>query len=278
MSSAAELNAQIAVLKEKLRIARQGLASLNPTLQANQAIIARYRSEVNSIPPQISGLEVQFRALQGSTSAGTIVRDDQAAKVNLSNTQSPNTPVEYLENGDIKPPPDTTSSSNQTGTDTTLSSDSGTNGRTRTITETQGTPPGASQTSSGPRVNDDAPSSGGAIDRGRNPVTGAVRMEFTGMNSKPGGDPGVGAEGDDNTQRGSVGAVGQSGNATVAELNLVDYGKIIPRSNVLDQYASYNYQASLYLFNQADYQAQVSSKQRNLAGAQLLKNDTSKCK
>ena len=98
MASAVELAAQIAQLRERLRIAQQGLATLNPSLQMNQAIIARYRAEVNDLPGQISALEAQLAGLRGSNSAGQIVRDDQAAKTNLSNTQSPSSPIEYLKN------------------------------------------------------------------------------------------------------------------------------------------------------------------------------------
>lgn len=269
MASAAELNARIAVLKEKLRIAKQGLANLNPTLQMNQAIIARYRSEVNDIPEQIRALEVQLQALQVSNSAGNIVRDDQAAKVSNSNTQAPNSSIEYLDNGQIKPLPDTTSSSNAITPDLQTSADTGTDGRIRPITETQGTAPGASQLS--PGVSYSVPGYR-SVDE-----DAFIGGNFTGVpfagRASPGGQVGVGAAGDDNTRPGSAGRVGgggQSGNATVSELNLIDYGKVTPQANVLDQYASYTYQSSLYLLGKADYEAMIDSKQRNLYGAQLL--------
>ena len=268
MASAVELAAQIAQLRERLRIAQQGLATLNPSLQMNQAIIARYRAEVNDLPGQISALEAQLAGLRGSNSAGQIVRDDQAAKTNLSNTQSPSSPIEYLKNDRIQNPPDTDTSSNALTAEDRLSRDSGTDGRIRPLTETQSTAPGASQLSPGvsygapgySTVNEDAFVGGNFTGV---PITG----QFI-----PGGQPGVGAGSDDSGTRTQSGAgtTGQSGNATVSELALVDYGKITPQANVLDQYASYTYQASLYLFNKADYVAMINSKQRTLAGSQLL--------
>jgi hypothetical protein len=116
--------------------------------------------EIQSINSQIGAVLTQIENLRAVNSSGTIVRDDQAAKVSLSNTQSPNTPIEYLENGRIRPPPDTTSSSNAIIFNP-QPADAGTDGRLRNTVETQGTPPGASQTSPGARVNDDATASAG---------------------------------------------------------------------------------------------------------------------
>lgn len=268
MASVAELTVQLAQLREKLRIAKQGLANLNPSLQMNQAILARYRTEVNDLPIQISAVEAQLAGLRGSNSAGEIVRDDQAAKANRSNSLSPlpSSPVEYLKNDRIQNPPDTDTSSNALTPNIKNSQDSGTDGRIRPLTETQSTAPGASQLSPGvsygvpgySTVNEDA----------------FVGGNFTGVpfagQPTPGGQPGVGAGSDDTGKRNQSGTTGQSGNATVSELALVDYGKITPQANVLDQYASYTYQISLYLFNKADYEAGIDSKQRSLAGAQLL--------
>lgn len=60
-------------------------------------------------------------------------------------------------------------------------------------------------------------------------------------------------------------------NATVTAVdNLFGAGAISPQSNVLDQYASYTYQASVYLMRPETFQQMVSSRTKTLNGAQLL--------
>ena len=112
MASAAELTVQIAQLEDKLRIARQGLAKLDPKLQMNQAILARYRSEVADLPTQIGTLKSQLAALRGSASSGAVVREDQAARVQNANETNPPGEIKVLDNGRIQLPPDTDTSSN----------------------------------------------------------------------------------------------------------------------------------------------------------------------
>ena len=64
MATAQEITAEIARLRDRLRIARNGLADLNPNLQSNQAILARYRDEVANIPGQILALEAELKSGQ----------------------------------------------------------------------------------------------------------------------------------------------------------------------------------------------------------------------
>ena len=64
MATVAELQSEIARLREKYRIAQNGLATLNRSLQSNQTILARYTNEVASIPGQISALESQLTSIQ----------------------------------------------------------------------------------------------------------------------------------------------------------------------------------------------------------------------
>ena len=49
-----------------------------------------------------------------------------------------------------------------------------------------------------------------------------------------------------------------------------DQNKLIPEDNVLDQYASYTYNISLYLMSPKDYNNFLKSKKKNIAGYQLL--------
>jgi len=255
----------------ELELQRQRLIAERATYeQAALAGDAAALAEIRRINQQLRIVVEQIELLQGVTSSGNVVRDDQVSKVDLSNTQSPGTPVEILSQGVIKPPPDTTSGTNAIDPVGVTSFDTGTDGRIRKITETQGTAPGASQLSPGvsyrvpgyPSVDEDAFVGGnfaGIQFAGESLPGGGIGSPI------PGGQPGVGAGGDD-----SGTSKTQAGNATVAELGLVDYGKVTPQANVLDQYASYTYQTSLYLFDKESYQLMINTKKRSLNGAQLL--------
>jgi hypothetical protein len=60
-------------------------------------------------------------------------------------------------------------------------------------------------------------------------------------------------------------------NATVTAVdNLYGEGSIVPQANVLDQYASYTYQASVYLMKPETFQQMVKSRKKTLNGTQLL--------
>ena len=60
-------------------------------------------------------------------------------------------------------------------------------------------------------------------------------------------------------------------NATVQAVdNTFGDGGIVPQDNVLDQYASYTYQASVYLMKKEAFQGMVNSKKFNPSGSQLL--------
>lgn len=204
---------------------------------------ARYEAGEKNLLPQIQDLNSQIRttlveidSLRATASSGVVVRDDQAAQVDYSNTVDPQGGLLTSTNGRITPAPDTTTGSNALKFNPAEINDFGTDAELRPYIQTQGTSPGAGQISAG-LTRDDA-----------------------GSNFRPGGDPGVGALSDD------VGS-----NATVASLNAIDWSdQIIPESNVLDQYASYTYQASLYLMDKNLYQRAVNTGEKNLAGAKLL--------
>jgi hypothetical protein len=111
----------------------------------------------------------------------------------------------------------------------------GTNGRIRKIEETQSTPP--ILLNSVDEINPLPPTS--------NP------------------EPGVGARSEDS---GSA-----TKNSTRAEIdNVFNNGKITPQPNVLDQYASYTYTASLYLMSPEEYKNLISQKKKVFPGKQLL--------
>jgi hypothetical protein len=89
-------------------------------------------------------------------------------------------------------------------------------------------------------------------------------------------NPGVGAgtTGDSFTSTGaddnSNSAVGTK-NATATSIdNIYGAGSITPQPNILDQYSSYTYQASVYLMSLSSFQQMVASGQKTLNGSQLL--------
>ena len=110
----------------------------------------------------------------------------------------------------------------------------GTDGRIRTTEETQATPPLLLNS-----VDDVSP-----LPPTSNPA------------------PGVGARNDDSGT--------STKNSTRAEIDNVFNRGVIPQANVLDQYASYTYTASLYLTSPEEYKTLISQKKKVFPGKQLL--------
>jgi hypothetical protein len=151
-------------------------------------------------------------------------------------------------NGRIESPPDTNSSSNAVPSVALDDVDSGLNDPVRRIEETQSTSLGDNEQGGPLLLNAE-------IDD---------REEFDGspsISTSVGGRPGAGAPSDDTTSK----------NPTKVEIdNVFNEETIVPQPNILDQYASYTYSASLYLMNQTDYRAMMQTKTKQLRGAQLL--------
>jgi hypothetical protein len=74
--------------------------------------------------------------------------------------------------------------------------------------------------------------------------------------------PGVGANRDDNTVPNS--------NATAQIINASFNQRIVPQSNVLDEYASYTYAITWYLLTPGQYNEMIRSQKKNCASWQLL--------
>jgi hypothetical protein len=184
-------------------------------------------------------------------STGQVVRDDQAGYSDKSSSIDPQEGSLILKNGRVQAPPDTTTGSNAIPpTSPPNNTDWGVDGVVRPYSETQGT----------------AGAAGGAVYS----VGSAKANENNGIvgPNTPGGTPGVGAYSDD-SGRSNTGA-GTSSNDTVAQLNQINFGKVAPRPNILKQYASYTYQASLYLISADNYKRMVNTNEKNLSDAQLL--------
>jgi hypothetical protein len=241
MATAQEITAEIARLRDRLRIARNGLADLNPNLQSNQAILARYRDEVANIPGQILALEAELKSVLAPASAGAIVGNANQARDNNANSTRPPVAVEVLTPTGRIIPEGSGSGTNANPTPTTENTPTvGTDATVRTISQTQATP----QT---------------------NPFTTNV----IGITA-PAGGPGGAAPGDD--QRGSGG--GPMGtNALRNRLDQLYAGPtnaILSQDNILDQYPSYTYSLSWYLMDPDAYNQLVISPKKDLNSYYLL--------
>jgi hypothetical protein len=221
-------------------------------LPGGAAEVTRLTAQISSLRSQLAEVNLQISQLRGGSptaSAGNLVRDDARATVPNSRTQSPESgSLSLNNNGRITAPPDTNSSSNAVPSVALDDVDSGLDAPVRTLEETQSTSLGDEEQGGPLLLNAE-------IDD---------REEFDGspsISSSVGGRPGAGAQSDDTTSK----------NPTKVEIDNVFNEEIItPQPNVLDQYASYTYSASLYLMNETDYRAMMQTKTKQLRGAQLL--------
>lgn len=134
-----------------------------------------------------------------------------------------------------------------TSGDTTNTLEVGTNGRLRPLTETQSIP----ASSTGPKGVVSPPL---GDTEGQNNQNSSANMQ-----REAGGQPGVGATGDD------------SGTAAITKVIVDNFnGKITPQDNVLDKYASYTYNIGWYLLEPGTYGKLLSTQKPSLAGYQLL--------
>ena len=181
--------------------------------------------------------------MQTRDSSGSIVKDDQAARTDRANPVDPPGGVLVLQNGRVTLPPDTNTPSNAQTFGLAGSRDEGTDGNLRPLVVTQGTPgraPGVLSTS-----------------QVASPQAGEGRQT---ADAVPGGLPGVGAAGDDEGSR-----------RLVSSLNAIQWDDVVrTQDNVLGQYASYSYQASLYLIDRSNYLRILNTGSKDLGDAKLL--------
>jgi len=210
------------------------------------ADIQQINSELSSIVQQINLAE----SVGSIASAGNLVKDDAQATVPNSRTQSPESgPLLLNDNGRIESAPDTNSSTNALPSVSLEDEDAGLNAPVRKIEETQNTSLGDNEQGGPLLLNPE-------LD-GRDDFSGAMRIDINGV----GGLPGAGATSDD----------AGSSRLTRSEIDAIfNEQKIVAQPNVLDQYASYTYQASVYLCNEASYNNLMRSKKKSVDGLQLL--------
>ena len=265
MATAAEIQQQINNLQNQYRIAQNGLATLNRNLQSNQAIIARYTAEVASIPGQVQALQAQLNAIQNvpPTTAGQTVNDDQ--------TPNPNKPPPLQANpatGRITTPSATIEPSNAEPPTVGVAS-TGIDAPTKTLNTTQATYQGVS---------------GGAL-----PVPGSSTAAATAnsVNTGQAGTPGTAG----NTTTGTITGVGSAQAAVTPGVDVSNDDRppprpdavtvevnngfnkttlIAPQPNILDRYASYTYNVSVYLTSPEQYRQLITSKRRKINGYNLL--------
>lgn len=247
MATLVELQRQLEVAQLELRrlndqataLAAQYAAAGYPTGGALYDSVVANSLARKEVATQIDTLTIQISQINSSgTSAGNIVQNDDAATVPNASIQRPQSPPQVLDNGRIRPPPDTTSGTNAQVSPTPDAVDFGTDDELRPTIITQGTP---AQT---------VP-----------PAAGSTGVLTQPAPPQPGGSPGAAAPGDDGLRL----------NTTQQEIDITFNSQpIVPKDNILDQYASYTYTASVYLMSKAAANTMFSSKQKNLAGSQLL--------
>jgi len=237
-------------------------------LGQREFLAARYEAGDTSVLPQIQAINARIRAVlieldsltAATASSGNLVRDDQLATVPGSLSQSPDTPRQVLQpNGRIATAPDTASGTNATlptsSNNGTPNVNQGLNAPVRPLSQTQATSAGGGQSSAAFATNDprrlDVNRPGNGVIPGPDVATPPANTQI-----------GAGASGED---------TGVAKNATKTEIdNVFSSNSVAPQPNVLDQYGSYTYQASVYLMSADAYKTMCDTKQKSLQGSRLL--------
>ena len=236
MATVAELSAERATIERDLVFLRAELARLqkiggSPRAIADaQAAIAAAQAD---LAQNQTALAQATSAEKPVDNAGAQVTNEQNARANTANTQTPEKPpAVQTPDGRVTPALANPTPSNAQTYNPTAAADSGTNGTTRPITSTQAVPANTAQ----PSANS----------------TGAPRPSST---------PGAGAGGDDKAT------------AIRNRLTQIYSGKnlqITPQPNALAKYSSYTYNISIYIMSPTDYKKIIKNKKVSIAGSNLL--------
>lgn len=193
-------------------LARQLLAEANTKLDQSETLARQANLSANST---------------GTSSAGQVVAAEQRARSDDATVQNPQSPFVQTSTGLNVLPEEQI--------------EFGTNGRIRSVEETQSTPP----------LNTGAPLPFSVNDDDGNPLPGTPTTQA-----------GAGASRDDNTAPNS--------NRTSQIINARFNQKITPQPNVLDEYASYTYSLTWYLMTPTQYNELISSQKKDCTNWQLL--------
>ncbi len=207
-------------------------------IQQSRAAVAQANSQISSLSSELSSVNAQIATVQqqqgAQQSTGQTVKQSQTARDDGASATDPPPSAQVNENGRIVTAKEK-SPTNAQGRDTSTA-DGGTNAAVRRQSQTQTTPP---------------------VTASPGPVAPSPRGPY------PSQTAGAAATPED----------GGGGSGVRARLNNLFGGlnnRIVPQANVLDQYASYTYNISLYLMSPADYKKLLKSKKRSIAGFQLL--------
>lgn len=230
----AQNNAQFATdPRARARFESQAQQALGEA-QTQAAKISRLTGELAQVNAQIADIQSKQGA---QVSSGQVVQQAQTARDDGASPTNPPPAAQVAPDGRVTPAQDRPPTNAQRQTPGRV--DTGTNAATRKQSVTQSTPPITA-----------AP--GGARPSQGSPSPSPVAAQ----------DRGAGASSDD------------SGNTPVrVRLNNLFGGinnRITPSPNVLDQYASYTYNISVYLMNPAQYKTLIRSKKKTVSGYQLL--------
>ena len=230
---------QVAIGDKQRQIAeyRAALADAIAT-GGNPYAVVGFQQRIATLEAAVITLQAELAAASATAavptaSTGQVTKDDGTA--NSQNPATAATTVTTGANGRIDP----------------ANVESGTAAPVRTLQQTQGT------------SNYTAPNILPAEQAGP-PAPSALPAEQAGPPAPPITSAGIGASNDDKAPLPK--------NATQTSIDNVfgSAGPTVPQPNVLDQYASYSYQASVYLMKPEAFDAMVKSKKKSIAGSQLL--------
>jgi hypothetical protein len=249
----AEIEAEIAKLQaefDAVQAAARASGDINsPLLNTREQLraqIAQLRRELRTAVAQENGTQPQPPATASQTA-----QDD--------GPDGPTKPAaqQVEASGKIVTPPATTSPTNAEKTATTDAGggDTGTDGRTRTLTETQATGPTTPGPIAEPPPAVTANSPAGAAGEQARIAADSPTLATA---------PGAGAANDD--------AAKNSAESAQVDVNATNTTTVYvkPRTNTLDKFFSYTYSISVYMLTVKQYQSMMYSKNKKIDGYYLL--------
>lgn len=197
------------------------------------AKIAKLNRELAEVNAQIAQLQRQQGSVQSS---GQTTAQAQAARDDAASVTSP-PPAQQAINAEGRINQKSAVRTPTNAERTQAQSTTGTNAPKRRVTDTQSTPQSLPQP--------------GPVRPARPEPVAAV----SGGTAAPSDD----AQGGSNNVRARLNQIFGGANA-----------RVVPQDNLLDRFASYTYNISLYLMSPADYKKLINGKSKNIAGFQLL--------
>ncbi len=227
----AESDLQFASDLRLQRRIQQRIDTYRSGIRTNQGITQRLQTELRTVETQINQAQQQQSA---QVSSGQVVKQSQAARDDSASATNPPPTAQTVNAAGriVKTNPSPVLSNAEEFVPGLT--DAGTNAPVRKAANLQSTPPVTARP--GGINRDDAP--------------------------QPTVNNGAANPGDD-----------AAGSGVRARLNNLFGGvnnRIVPQANILDNYASYTYNISIYIMSPEDYSKMLKSKQRRLYGAQLL--------